>query len=624
MDDYQKFIAFSRYARWRDEDNRRETWEETVSRYIGYMKSKVYLEKSEAEDIEKAILDLDVMPSMRLLMTSGPAVERCNVAAYNCSYVPIDDIRAFDEVFYILMCGTGVGFSVERKYVNKLPVIANEMIVANDVVIRVGDSKAGWAEAYRTLLHWLYKGVICKWDLSLVRPKGARLKTFGGRSSGPGPLEELFQFTVQLMTDRAGTRLRTIDCHDLVCKIAQVVVVGGVRRSALISLGDLDDDDHRKAKQGSWWVKHGHRALANNSAVYEQKPSALDLGKEWLELMASGSGERGIFNRQAAQKQAGVSGRRDAEGVDFGTNPCSEIILRPYQFCNLTEVVVRPTDTITELRRKVFIATLLGTYQATLTNFDYLRPIWRETTESERLLGVSLTGMMDNPISFDKKVLEHLRQVSVDTNKFFAERFKIPVSAAITCVKPSGTVSQLVDSASGIHPRPAKHYIRTVRADNKDPLTQFLKDQGVPNEPELIRPEDTTVFSFWKQAKDSVTRNDITAIEHLEKWHLVQRAWCEHKPSVTINVDDHEWFEVLNFVYRNFDDITGVAFLPKDNHTYQQAPEQPISEEDYKKAPKLFVDWSKLPDYEKEDNTTGAQELACTGGVCEIVDLVSQ
>ncbi|ADW08436.1 ribonucleotide reductase [Puniceispirillum phage HMO-2011] len=636
--DYQNFIALSRYARWKEDEQRRETWGETVTRYFDYMANhlnKNYSYKLDSKlrnELEEAVLNQDIMPSMRALMTSGPALDRCHVGAYNCSYVPVDSPRAFDETMYILMCGTGVGFSVERHCIDKLPVV-NEDMHPTDTVIKVGDSRPGWAKSLRELISLLYAGQVPQWDTSEVRPAGERLKTFGGRASGPAPLEELFQFVIDKFKGAAGRKLFPIECHDIMCKIGEVVVVGGVRRSALISLSNLNDDQMAHAKSGKWYDYEKQRGLANNSVAYKNKPEMGTFMREWLSLYESKSGERGIFNRQSAKKQAAKNGRRDAEH-DFGCNPCSEIILRPYQFCNLSEVVARAGDTQQTLSNKVRLATILGTFQSTLTNFKYIRNIWKKNTEEERLLGVSLTGIMDNDLLNGKSAhlgmnightLEALRDEAVKTNEVIAKKLGIPQSAAITCVKPSGTVSQLVDSASGIHARHNPHYIRTVRGDNKDPLTQFLMSQGIPAEPDVFKPDSTTVFSFpMKSPTGAVTRTEMTAIEQLDLWLLYQRHWCEHKPSVTITVKEDEWFEVGAWVYKNFDEVSGISFLPFDDHTYQQAPYQDIDEETYNelltKMPDS-VDWSRLQDFEKEDTTSGGRELACTAGVCEVVDL---
>ena len=628
--DYQAFIHTSRYARWLEGEGRRESWADTVDRYLDNLVAPLLDDESgwePYEQIKEAILNLEVMPSMRALMTAGPALSRDNTAGYNCSYLPVDDPKSFDEAMFILLCGTGVGFSVERQFISKLPEIPE--LFDSETTVVVKDSKEGWAKALRQVLALLWSGEIPKWDVSRVRPAGARLKTFGGRASGPAPLIDLFNFVIRAFKEAQGRKLSSIECHDIMCKIGEVVVVGGVRRSAMISLSNLSDDRMRHAKSGNWWENNPQRALANNSVSYTEKPDSLSFMREWMALVESGSGERGIFNRQASKVQAAKNGRRDTQ-YDFGTNPCSEIILRPYQFCNLTEVVVRATDTIETLERKVRLATILGTMQASYTKFPYLRKIWQKNTEEERLLGVSLTGIMDNPLMTTKNkgletTLEHLRGIAVDTNAEWADRLGIPVSAAITCVKPSGTVSQLVDSASGIHARHSPYYIRTVRGDNKDPLTQFMIDQGIPNEPDVMKPDSTTVFSFpMKSPAKAVTTSDLTAIEQLEMWLAYQRNWCEHKPSVTINVKADEWFEVGAFVYKHFDEMSGVSFLPYNEHTYQQAPYQEVGKSDYNTLlscmPKS-IDWAKLSEYEAEDNTAGSQTLACSGDSCEIVDL---
>ena len=634
--DYQNFIALSRYARWKEDEQRRETWGETVTRYFDYMEKHLKdnhnyeLSTSLREELEEAVISLSVMPSMRALMTSGPALDRCHVGGYNCSYVPVDSPRAFDETMYILMCGTGVGFSVERHNIEKLPIVAEDFY-KTDTVIKVGDSRPGWAKSLKELIAMLYAGQIPAWDVSEVRPAGARLKTFGGRASGPQPLVELFDFCVEKFKRAAGRRLYPIECHDIMCKIGEVVVVGGVRRSALISLSNLNDDQMAHAKSGKWWENEGQRALANNSVAYKCKPEMGTFMREWLSLYDSKSGERGIFNRKSAQVQAAKNGRRDAD-QDFGCNPCSEIILRPYQFCNLSEVVIRESDTMDTLKEKVGLATILGTFQATLTNFKYLRKVWKDNTEEERLLGVSLTGIMDNAMTSTAGnklpiLLGILKDEAIRINKAMAEVLDIPQATAVTCVKPSGTVSQLTDAASGIHARHNPYYVRTVRGDNKDPLTQFLVSQGIPAEPDVMKPDSTTVFSFpMKSPLGAVTRTQMNAIEQLELWLTYQRYWCEHKPSVTISVKEHEWMDVGAWVYEHFDEVSGISFLPFSEHTYQQAPYQDVEKEEYKKfltkMPKN-VDWSLLQEFEKEDTTSGGRELACTAGVCEVVDLTA-
>ena len=652
--DYQAFIHTSRYARWLEEQGRRETWDETVHRYmknIVYRVTSSFVETADNFDygavereLRDAILGLEVMPSMRSLMTAGTAAERDNTCMYNCSYLVIDDMKAFDEAMFILLCGTGVGFSCERQYIKHLPEVP-ETLFDSETTIMVKDSKEGWAKAYRLLISMLFAGEIPKWDVSNVRPAGARLKTFGGRASGPAPLVDLFNFTIDTFKQATGRKLSSYECHSIMCKIGEVVVVGGVRRSAMISLSNLSDDRMRHAKSGEWWKTAPHMALANNSVAYTEKPDAMSFLREWTSLAESGSGERGIFNRQAATKQAAKNGRRDPNR-EWGTNPCSEIILagpkldkngNPIagtggQFCNLSEVVIRASDNKKDLLRKVRLATILGTVQSTFTKFPYLRKVWARNTAEERLLGVSLTGIMDNTLTNGKEgdlnaLLEELKQCAIDTNKEWADRLGIEVSAAITCVKPSGTVSQLTNSASGIHARHSPYYIRTVRGDNKDPLTQFMKDQGVPNEPEAFKPDQTTVFSFPVKAPEGcVVTSDMSAIEQLKMWLAYQRSWAEHKPSVTINVKSSEWMAVGAFVYENFDEMSGVSFLPFAEHTYQQAPYQDCGKSDYEAMLSIMpesIDWTKLAAYEAEDNTSGSQTMACSGDSCEIVDLTA-
>ena len=629
MNNYSEFIAKSRYSRFLPEMGRREHWDETVNRYTTFIhkhlkdKHNYTMPDELYQEIRSAIINLEVMPSMRAIMTAGKALERDNTAGYNCSYLPIDDPKAFDEAMYILLCGTGVGFSVEHKYVDQLPEVPDQLF-DSETVISVADSKEGWAKALRQLIALLYSGEVARYDLSKIRPAGARLKTFGGRASGPGPLDELFKFTTAKFRAAAGRKLTSLECHDILCKIGEVVVVGGVRRSAMISLSDLEDDRMRNAKSGQWWEQNGQRALANNSATYNSKPDIGQFLQEWTSLYNSHSGERGIFSRAASKTQATKNGRRDAN-YDFGTNPCSEIILRPYQFCNLTEVVVRAEDTVETLARKVRIATILGTFQSTLTHFPYLRKIWIKNTEEERLLGVSLTGILDNHWmgEVNESTAENLRQlrsIAIDANAEFADALDIPRSAAITCVKPSGTVSQLVDSASGIHARHSQYYIRRVRGDKKDPLSAFLAVAGVPAEDCVMRPDSTVVFSFpMKAPAGARLRDDLTALQHLDLWLMYQRHWCEHKPSVTISVKEDEWMDVGAWVWRHFDEVSGVSFLPWDGGTYRQAPYEECSKEAYEellsKMPK-HIDWDLLS--EKDDNVEGAQTLACVAGHCEI------
>ena len=630
MSPYNNFIAKSRYSRYLDDKGRREHWNETVARYFDFMekhlkdKNNYVLTKELRAELEQAVNDLEVMPSMRAIMTAGPALERQNIAAFNCSYLPIDDPKAFDEAMYILLCGTGVGFSVEQQYVNKLPEVP-EQLFASETTIVVSDSKEGWAKSLRQLIALLYSGEIPKYDVSKVRPAGARLKTFGGRASGPGPLEELYKFCIAKFRGATGRRLSSLECHDILCKIGEVVVVGGVRRSAMISLSDLSDDKMAHAKAGAWWEGQGQRALANNSAVYQEKPYIGQFMREWTSIYESHSGERGIFSRDASQRQAAKNGRRDSTYA-FGTNPCSEIILRPYQFCNLSSCIVRSDDDMDTLERKIRIAAILGTFQATLTNFPYLRKIWQKNTEEEALLGVSMTGILDNKLlnnpddSELPKRLERLRDIAVNTNAEFSTAVGINQSVAVTAIKPEGTVSQLCSTASGIHPQHSKYYIRRVRADNKDPLTQFMIQAGFVAEPCVMKPDSTTVFSFpVKVADGALLREELSAIQHLKLWLLFQRHYCEHKPSVTISVKEHEWMEVGAWTYKHFDEVTGVSFLPYDGGTYKQAPYEEIDKEAYNRLKLLQpegIDWDNFKEF--DDNVEGAQMLSCTAGGCSI------
>ena len=619
----QQYVHKSRYARWLDTENRRETWEETVNRYVGFFEER-FPGEYPAERIKKSIATLRTMPSMRALMTAGPALARDEISGFNCAFASIDHVRAFDEILYVLMCGTGMGFSVERQSVSNLPTISEDFH-QSDTVIDVRDSRIGWATAFRELISMLYAGQIPRWDVSKLRPAGAKLKVFGGRASGPKPLEDLFRFSINMFRHAAGRKLTSVECHDLVCKIADVVVVGGVRRSALISLSNLSDDRMRAAKTGQWWVGDPQRALANNSAAYTEKPDMAIFLEEWVALIRSKSGERGIFNRVAAKKKAAEFGRRDPN-YDFGTNPCGEIILRPNGLCNLTEVVIRAGDTLKDLMDKVEVATIMGTFQSTLTNYRYVRAIWKKNAEEERLLGVSMTGIMDHeilskPTEQAAEWLQKLRQHAVDVNAAWAAKLGINASVAITTVKPSGTVSQLVDSASGIHPRYSGHYIRTVRADKKDPLAQFMRAEGFPVEDDVIKPEATDVFSFPVEGPShAVFRNDMSAVEQLEHYLMFAANWCEHNPSITVYVREHEWLAVGDWVYNNFDKVGGVSFLPFSDHSYQQAPYQECTKAEYEalKAKVPAFDWERLQAFELEDHTENAQTLACTSGACEL------
>ena len=630
MTPYQEYIGKSRYSRYLDDQGRREHWPETVNRYFEFMtkhlkeKHNYTIPAEMRTELQNAVTNLEVMPSMRSIMTAGDALERQNIAGYNCSYLPIDDPKAFDEAMYILLCGTGVGFSVEQKYVSKLPEIPTELYNSG-TVINVKDSKEGWAKALRQVIALLYAGEIPKWDVSNVRPAGARLKTFGGRASGPEPLVSLFHYVVGKFKGATGRKLTSLEAHDILCKVGEVVVVGGVRRSAMISLSDLSDDRMAHAKAGNWWDGNGQRALANNSAIYEVKPDVGKFMREWSSIYESHSGERGIFNRYASELQAAKNGRREL-GKEWGTNPCSEIILRPYQFCNLSSVIVRSSDSVDTLRNKVRLATILGTFQSTMTHFPYLRKVWQTNTEEERLLGVSMTGILDNVLLNDPDnaelpaILEGLKNVAIDTNAELADAIGINRSAAITAIKPEGTVSQLTGTASGIHPQHSQYFIRRVRSDNKDPLTDFLKSQGFPAEPCVMKPDSTTVFSFpMRVEKGAVLREDLNAIKHLRLWLLFQRHYCEHKPSVTISVNENEWPEVGAWVWNNFDEITGVSFLPMDGGTYRQAPYESMTEFEYhdmvSKMP-LGIDWDQF--IERTDNVEGAQTLSCAAGGCEI------
>ena len=638
--DYQNFIALSRYARWLPEENRRETWEETVARYFDFMEE--HLKENTNQELvpktrkilERAVLNLEVMPSMRALMTSGKALKENNIAGYNCAYLSVDHPKAFDECLYILMHGTGVGFSVERQFINKLPEIPEQVVDVDDTIV-VQDSKEGWQSSFRKLISYLFDGEVPHWDVSKVRPKGSRLNTFGGRASGPEPLVDLFYFACNIFRNASGRKLNSYECHRLMCKIAEVVVVGGVRRSALISLSNLTDERMRSAKTGQWWVDTPEMALANNSVCYTEKPDMGIFMKEWLSLYDSKSGERGIFNREAAIKQVVNTKRRDPEH-EFGCNPCSEIILRDGQFCNLTEVVIRNTDSVADVKRKVRLATILGTFQASLTNLKRLRKKWTINTEEEALLGVSLTGIMDNSFMNGSNTngkdlsdfLIMLKTLAIKTNKEWSELLGINPATSITAIKPSGTVSQLVDSASGIHPRHNDYYLRRVRADIKDPIAQLMKDEGVPYEPDVMKPESVAVFTFPMRApKGAVLRDDRTAIEQLKLWLTYQRHYCEHKPSVTVSVKEHEWMQVGAWVYEHFDEVSGVSFLPHSDHTYQQAPYEDCTEGVYKEAlagmPEA-VNWSRIEEYELSDTTRGMKTMACSGSVCELVDLIEE
>jgi len=627
----QQYIHSSRYARWVPEKGRRETWDETVDRYVDFFEGHIEENtkgsiKDVKQSIRDAIFNMEVMPSMRAMMTAGPALERENIAGYNCSFVAVDSPRAFDEALYILMNGTGVGFSVETQHIEKLPSVSEEFHKTDSTIV-VADSKLGWAKALKELVAMLYAGQVPNIDTSNVRPAGSPLKVFGGRASGPEPLVETLNAFINTFSQAAGRKLTSLECHDLMCHVASCVVVGGVRRAALISLSDLTDERMRHAKTGQWYTTETHRAFSNNSAVYKEKPDIGIFMAEWLSLYNSKSGERGIVNRAALKEKAAENGRRDPEH-EFGVNPCSEIILRPNGFCNLSEVVIRESDTLADLERKVEIATILGTMQATLTKFKYLRADWRHNAEEERLLGVSLTGIMDNKLTNGKSgnledTLKILKEIAIETNKTWASLFGIPQSAAITTVKPSGTVSVLVDSASGIHSRFSPYYVRTVRADKKDPASQFMIDRGVPVEDDIIAPDHNHVFSFPVAApKNSVVTTDLTAVEQLERWLAYKKYWCEHNPSCTVTVKEHEWMDVGAWVYENFNDLTGVSFLPHTDHIYKQAPFTEIDKDKYVELNKDMpqsLDWTELGNYENTDQTVGSQTMACTSGSCEVI-----
>ena len=622
---FQEFIFISRYSRWLNAENRRETWAECVDRWWKYFTNKCP-QLLERPDVKQAILNLEVLPSMRSLMTAGPAVDHDNTCIYNCSYLPIDSLASFAELFVVLMNGTGVGYSVERQYTDKLPIVASKIEKDFNVVVKVEDSKEGWGNALKTILYHLYEGRHVKWDLSAIRPAGARLKTFGGRASGPAPLDNLFKFIVKVFYNSQGRRLTALECHDICCAIANAVIVGGVRRSAMISLSDLADREMAMCKSGAWWEGAGFRSYANNSAVYRDRPPMGQFLEEWTSLYNSHSGERGMINRKALQEQASRNGRD--ETAEYGTNPCSEIILKPFEFCNLSTVVVRPTDTASSLKKKIEIATIIGTAQSTFTHFPYLRPEWKKNCEDERLLGVSMTGIFDNKLTSGLegkpkliKLLETLRDHATATNLTWAEKLGINPSKSITCVKPEGTTSCLVDSASGLHPRYADFYYRRIRLDKKDPLYQLMKDQGVPCEDDVINPGSTAVLTFaMKAPKGTMTTEDLRAISHLDLWKIYQEHYCHHKPSITVNYTDAEFLEVGQWLWENFDCATGISFLPGgDSHTYAQAPFERIDQAVYNEHPQIKVDFKKLSNYEQEDNTESAKEYACQGGACQIM-----
>lgn len=625
---YQDFIFYRTYSRWNDDLGRRETWQETVDRYMSFMRKNVgdKLTFEEYQEIREAILKHEVMPSMRLMWGAGGPTARCNVSAYNCSYLAIKELRDFAETLYLLCSGTGVGFSVEKAAVDQLPVVQPQKGVPSKYFV-IDDSKEGWAEALHDCLHALFNGEDAIFDFSQIRPAGARLKTMGGRAAGPQPLMDLLEFTKEVVLARQGKKLRPIDVHDIMTKIGEIVVAGGVRRSAMISLSDLEDAEVQHAKDGRFWEHSAHRALANNSAVYKQKPTREEFLSEWDALRKSGSGERGIFNRGSLTEQVPARRLFEWNGVVpalAGTNPCGEIVLKDKQFCNLTEIVARAEDTEETLLKKARIATILGTYQSTLTDFKFLSSEWKRNCEDERLLGVSITGQWDSPAVRDEQVLTRMKHVAQDTNSEYAKRFGINPSTAITCVKPSGTVGQLVNASPGLHARYSEYYLKRVRISVTDPLFKMLRDLGVPSHPEVGQGESTAntfVLDFpIASPQGAVTADKLSAIAQLEHWLMMKRSWTEHNPSCTIYIKDGEWEQVRDWIYEHWDLVGGLSFLPYEDHVYELAPYTPISKEEYEKLASLFpkIDFSVLTRYEKDDETTGAQELACVAGGCEL------
>ena len=623
-----EFIYYRSYSRWIEKEGRRETWIETVERFMNFMKENLgdKFSEDECSEIREAVLNQEVMPSMRLMWSAGDAARANNVSAYNCSFIAPRKLRDFAEIMYVSMCGTGIGFSVEHQNVHALPQIKRQTNHRKVSIHAIEDSKEGWAEAFYLGLRTWFNGGDVKFDFSKIRPAGARLKTMGGKTSGPKPLEDLLNYTRNKIFSRQGGRLSSLDVHDIVCKIGEIVVMGGVRRSALISLSDLNDPEMRTAKQGQFFITEPQRSMANNSAVYNDKPSTTDFMEEWLALAKSGTGERGIFNRGSLSKQL-PERRWKTFKKDFatcGVNPCAEIVLKNYEFCNLTEVVARPKDTEKTLLKKVRLAAILGTYQATLTNFQFISKEWKKNCEEERLLGVSITGQWDCPAVRNPETLGKLKERAVEVNKEYAKRFGINQATAITAVKPSGTVSQLVDAASGLHPRHAKYYVRRVRVSASDSLFHMLRDQKAPYYPEVGQAEGsatTYVLEFPVAApKRAIILNDLNAIEQLEYWKKVKLNFTEHNPSVTISVGDDEWLKVADWLYENWDILGGLSFLPRAEHIYALAPYEEIDEKTYKERLKNLpkIDFAQILLYEKDDETEGAKELACVGGVCEI------
>lgn len=628
-----EFVYYRTYSRWMDKENRRETWIETVDRYINFMRENIgsRLDEKEYEELRLAILNQEIMPSMRLMWSAGDAARKTNVCAYNCSFIAPSKLEDFAEIMYLLMCGTGAGFSVESQTVQQLPLIKKQ---TGEIlpIYEIKDSKEDWGDSLTAGMKAWYEGKDIKFDYSKLRLAGERLKTMGGRSSGPEPLRALLDFTRSKILNRQGKRLTNLDVHDIICKIGEVVVMGGVRRSALISLSDLDDEEMRHSKEGQFYLNEPQRQMANNSAVYNQRPTAAEFMEEWLALAKSGTGERGIFNRGGLESQ--LPERRwkvfAKDSATAGTNPCGEIILKSKQFCNLTEVVARHEDTAETLLKKTRLATILGTYQSTLTNFPYISKEWKKNCEEERLLGVSLTGQWDSPASRSPEIVKKLKMLAIEVNKEYAKKFGINPSTCITCVKPSGTVSQLVDSASGMHTRHAKYYIRRIRISATDPLFQMLKDQKFPYYPEVGQAEgsaSTYVLEFPVKAPDgAVTRNSLSALDQLEHWKLIKENFTEHNPSVTISVGNDEWISTANWLYQNWNILGGLSFLPRVDHSYALAPYEEISEEKYYEllAKMPEIDFSEIVVYEKEDSTQGAKELACVAGVCEVDFSVSR
>jgi ribonucleoside-diphosphate reductase alpha chain len=634
---YQQVIFKTRYARWVEEEGRRENWDETVKRYCDYFEDHLKEKHSHKiprkvlKEVYDSIYNLEVMPSMRTLMTSGKALESAEVANYNCAFLVVDAVRAFSEHMYVLMCGAGSGFSVERRFTEKLPEVPEELH-PSDTTIIVADSRKGWCAAYNQYLNLLFAGNIAKVNVDKVRKEGTRLKTFGGYASGPGPLLDLFKHTEEIFRGAQGRQLRPIEVFSIMCYIAQIVVVGGVRRSATIALFDKDDIEMRTAKSGYWFndPKRKHYAMANISAVFETKPAAAEFMDIWRDLVASKAGEPGILNRKALWEGAEAIGRatryEDGSRIPYGVNPCSEIVLQPYSFCNLTGAAIRPEDTLEDIKKKVRVATIIGTWQATVTDFDYLRKVWQSNVEDERLLGVCLAGIMDHPVlsqttEESARWENELRELAWEVNKSIAEDIGINTTASVTAIKPAGNSGELYDVASGIHPRYAPYYIRSIRQSNGDPMTEFLKATGIPHEVSVQNARDSIFYFPVKSPEGAICAKDRTAIQQLEHWLHMKRNYATHTISATVYVREHEWIAVGAWVYDNFNEVTGLSFLPYDDHIYQQAPYTPCSAEDYEKARGKMpeeIDWSLLKHFEQSDSTTVSQEFACTGGSCAL------